>query len=358
MPASSTLSPVSVDPCFFPRMVGHPNKGNGGYQTVTVSRPSQREITEFCVKRRVPMEHVVAAAWSLTLREYVGSETVAFAFRDRVNLAPQLVGAKMESSAWLTELVDSFKKDSPHNTTCEVYTQDLLPALHSNINTAVLWDDSKESGNGRSSVSDGLLDTSEYAVSVQIPHLELRYNRSHLEDLDADNVANALSQAIAKIVKSESPTTLRDVSLLGEEGMKQIKQWNANMPDLWPVRIEEIIYQLVLEQPNSPAVHAWDGHYTYAELDRAADGFANYLRKLGVKPGMIVPFCFPKSSWAVVAVLAILKAGGAAAALDPNYPSERLRQIMEQTGATIIRLMTAFSVRRTRQIWSLLGQGL
>lgn len=127
-----------------------------------------------------------------------------------------------------------------------------------------------------------------------------------------------------------------DISLLGDEGRAQVQRWNSHRPDLWPVTIDQIVYQRVLEQPNAPAIQAPDGEYTYGQLNSAADRFSRYLLTLGVEPQTIVPFCFIKSAWAIISVLAILKAGATAAALDPSYPPERLQQILSQTGASLI----------------------
>lgn len=169
-----------------------------------------------------------------------------------------------------------------------------------------------------------------------MPELEVRYNTACLGVLDAANVMQALEQALTSILRDQDTMTIGDVTLLGDQGMKQLQQWNAHQPDLWPVSVDQIVYQRVLEQPDAPAIHALDGNYTFAELNSAADLFARHLVSLGVRSETIVPFCFNKSAWTIVAVLAILKAGGAAAALDPSYPPERLQQILSQTEAKLV----------------------
>ncbi len=49
-----------------------------------------------------------------------------------------------------------------------------------------------------------------------------------------------------------------------------------------------------------------------------------------------MPLCFEKSKWTAVAALAVLKAGGAFALLDPSQPVARLRSIIGQTGAKVM----------------------
>jgi non-ribosomal peptide synthetase component F len=58
---------------------------------------------------------------------------------------------------------------------------------------------------------------------------------------------------------------------------------------------------------------------TYGKLDEQSSRLASYLVCLGVRLGDIVPLCFEKSMWTIVAMLAVLKAGGAFAPLDLEY---------------------------------------
>ena len=74
----------------------------------------------------------------------------------------------------------------------------------------------------------------------------------------------------------------------------------------------------------------------YRELGVLSDRLASHLRGKGVRKEVKVPICFEKSLWAVVSILAILKAGGAFVPLDPAYPVDRLRLIVRATGAPIL----------------------
>lgn len=78
------------------------------------------------------------------------------------------------------------------------------------------------------------------------------------------------------------------------------------------------------------AVNAWDVDFSYGELDALSSKLAHRLRALGVGAETIVPLCFEKSGWAVVALLGVVKAGGAFVFLDPAYPMARLEEIFRQ----------------------------
>ncbi|KAH7122777.1 hypothetical protein B0J11DRAFT_608385 [Dendryphion nanum] len=112
--------------------------------------------------------------------------------------------------------------------------------------------------------------------------------------------------------------------------------WNQEVPSF----IEETVAQLVQKQvklrPNAVAVDAHDGTWTYAEIDEASNRLAHYLVGLGVKPEDVVPLCFEKSRWAIVAILAVLKAGAAYVFLDPSHPVDRRQYIVSEVEAKVI----------------------
>ncbi|WP_280363071.1 non-ribosomal peptide synthase/polyketide synthase [Nocardia wallacei] len=76
------------------------------------------------------------------------------------------------------------------------------------------------------------------------------------------------------------------------------------------------------------AVRSGDTSMTYAELDAAANRLARKLIDLGVAPDALVAVALPRSAELVVALLAVLKAGGAYLPVDPDYPADRIEFVL------------------------------
>ncbi|KAI1322965.1 hypothetical protein F5Y16DRAFT_403936 [Xylariaceae sp. FL0255] len=88
--------------------------------------------------------------------------------------------------------------------------------------------------------------------------------------------------------------------------------------------IHEMIQKVAARQPMTAAVCAWDGQLSYEELDTRSTSLAACLIQHGVGLELYVPVFSEKSVWVPMAMLAILKAGGAFVLLDPANPPVRL----------------------------------
>ncbi|KAF4227381.1 hypothetical protein CNMCM8980_007377 [Aspergillus fumigatiaffinis] len=146
---------------------------------------------------------------------------------------------------------------------------------------------------------------------------------------------------VTQAIQRHPDKRIRDVSSLSPEDRAQLQQWNGVVP----TRVERCVHELIAErcrtQPDAPAVCAWDGDFTYGELDRRSSALAAHLARLGVGPEVFVPLLFEKSRWTAVAMLGVMKAGGAFVLLDPSQPQLRLQAICNAVSATFIMTSAA-----------------
>jgi amino acid adenylation domain-containing protein len=142
---------------------------------------------------------------------------------------------------------------------------------------------------------------------------------------------------------------------MGDTSTKTRPLATEDIQDIWrrnqtvPGGVERCVHDLFGKQaearPDALAVYAWDGEMTYGELDALSTKLARHLVELGVKAEDIVPLCFEKSMWTVVAMLAVLKAGGAFVPLDPAHPRSRHEEILKQTKAGLVLTSTYHQAR-------------
>ncbi|WNZ08509.1 non-ribosomal peptide synthetase [Streptomyces sp. 11x1] len=128
------------------------------------------------------------------------------------------------------------------------------------------------------------------------------------------------------------------------EHARLVHGWNDTARPLPENTLPELFTAQVARQPNAVAVSFGDTDLTYRELDERADRLAGRLLAAGAGPGLLVGLCLERGTDAVVAMLAVLKAGAAYLPLDPGYPAERLSYMLDDA-----RVRLLLTQRRLRE---------
>ncbi|MEU6704878.1 amino acid adenylation domain-containing protein [Streptomyces wuyuanensis] len=113
--------------------------------------------------------------------------------------------------------------------------------------------------------------------------------------------------------------------LLGAEARRAlVEHVNATARELPAGTVVDAYEEQVRRHPEAPAVVTDRHRLTYADLDARANRLARLLIRRGVGPESFVGLALPRSADLIVALLAVLKAGGAYLPLDLDYPADRL----------------------------------
>ncbi|MFK4040178.1 amino acid adenylation domain-containing protein [Nonomuraea wenchangensis] len=160
------------------------------------------------------------------------------------------------------------------------------------------------------------------------------------ELFDAGTIAR-LAQAYLLVLEAAAAdpgTRLSELPLMtAAQRHELLTRWNGTAA-AYP---ERTLHELVAEQsartPGAVAVRAPDGEeLTYAELDARAGALAGRLAAAGVRAETCVALCLPRGVSQVVALLAVLRAGGCYLPLDAAYPAERLAYLLADSGAALL----------------------
>ncbi|MDA0939158.1 MAG: condensation domain-containing protein, partial [Proteobacteria bacterium] len=132
---------------------------------------------------------------------------------------------------------------------------------------------------------------------------------------------------------------IEQLSYLPEEQYAEIVyKWNETEKE-YPSNktIHELFEEQVERGPDRIAVVYEGIQLSYRELNERSNQLAYYLREeYGVKADTLVALCLDRSEHMLFAILAVLKAGGAYVPMDPSYPDERVRYILEDTQAKVV----------------------
>ncbi|MFG2296413.1 amino acid adenylation domain-containing protein [Streptomyces sp. NPDC048603] len=110
----------------------------------------------------------------------------------------------------------------------------------------------------------------------------------------------------------------------------------APRPGLAPATVTGLFAEQVRRSPGATAVVCGDRRIGYAELDARSAALAARLTAAGVGRETAVALMTERSEHVPVALLAILRAGGHYVPLNPEFPAERLRWMLADTGARLV----------------------
>ncbi|HEU4557299.1 MAG TPA: non-ribosomal peptide synthase/polyketide synthase, partial [Longimicrobium sp.] len=133
--------------------------------------------------------------------------------------------------------------------------------------------------------------------------------------------------------------SVEELELLSDaERRRVVEEFNAGRAEHpREAFVHERFETQVEHTPGAAALVFEDETLSYAELNARSNQLAHHLRSLGVGPDVRVAICVERGPAMVVGALAVLKAGGAYLPLDPAYPAERLRDMLED-GAPVALL--------------------
>lgn len=100
--------------------------------------------------------------------------------------------------------------------------------------------------------------------------------------------------------------------------------------------IVHLFQEQAINSPSSIALVFEDTQFTFRQLNERSNQVAHYILNMGIQQQALVPICFERSAEMIIAMLGILKAGCVYVPIDPDYPSERIYYILEDTKAAII----------------------
>ena len=154
-----------------------------------------------------------------------------------------------------------------------------------------------------------------------------------------------LRRVLAGMAADETRPVDRLTLLSDEERRLVVDEWNRTEAPYPESYIHERFEAQAERTPDAVAVVYEDRELTYGELNGRANRLAHHLRGLGVGPDVRVGICVERGFELVVAVLGVLKAGGAYLPLDPGYPRERLLDMVRDSAPVVMLTQEALAGR-------------
>ncbi|WP_179957672.1 non-ribosomal peptide synthetase [Exilibacterium tricleocarpae] len=146
-----------------------------------------------------------------------------------------------------------------------------------------------------------------------------------------------LNNILAEMIRDVSRVIDHSRLLADAEIHRSLVEWNGTTrPYPKDATVGRLFETHAARTPDALALVCADRQLSYQALNTRANQVARALIDRGVGPDTLVGLCVARSPELVIGLLGVLKAGGAYVPLDPDYPSDRLRYMLEDSGIGIV----------------------
>ncbi|KAL2836009.1 hypothetical protein BJY01DRAFT_252206 [Aspergillus pseudoustus] len=345
---------AKIEPCLFP--VLSPNGDGGRFSVESLRLPNASKIHSACKTLSITPMPLLQVVWGLVLRCYTGLEEVCFgSYVSPKKISNGILPCRLSlhDSMKLREAILSRREDTDRILKHRMPLFEIRRAIAMEdtpiFNTAFRY---RKSSAGASEFSNAILNANDEGVNQYIivltasvsgssGEINFEYQPSCLSRSDMGSIVDCFEHTLSSVLATlGSDRHIQNVDFFGPRSCQKISKWNATLPAEPKRCVPEVIQSQVLARPSGSAICSWDGNFTYAQLDSLSTRLAYHLMDRGVGPEVFVGLCFEKSAWAVIAQVAVLKAGGVFASLDPAHPKGRLKGLVEDIDARVVLCST------------------
>ena len=168
------------------------------------------------------------------------------------------------------------------------------------------------------------------------PVVVAAFERDVLDEEALARLVSRLPVLLAEAVE-DPERTIGELGLLtAEERVRMLEEWNDTARPFPPCRADELVAAQARAHADDVAVEYDDDRLTYGELDARANGLARLLQDFGVGPDVLVAICVDRSLDMLVGLLGIMRAGGAYVPIDPAFPADRRRFMLEDAAVPVV----------------------
>ena len=163
------------------------------------------------------------------------------------------------------------------------------------------------------------------------------YKTSIYDEKDIEKLHSRILNIISQVIEKQD-IEIKDIEIVTPEEKQEIlKKANENYLQYnFEKPIIKYFEEQVEKTPNNIAIVFENKSITYKELNQKANSLCAVLRKSGVTNNSIVGIMVQRSSEILIAILAVLKSGGAYIPIDPNYPNDRIEYMLKDSNVEIL----------------------
>jgi amino acid adenylation domain-containing protein/non-ribosomal peptide synthase protein (TIGR01720 family) len=348
--------------------------GTSDAQQVVISKDTIDALRRLARHHRLTLNTLMQGAWAVLLGRYCGIDDVVFGAvvsgrPTAINGVESIVGlfintlpvrVRVQPDAflmpWLSVLQAQQLEAREYDYTPLVKIQGLTEAARGKplFHSLLAFENypiGVSAGQNTASVVAKIdfFEGTDYPLSVTIsPGSEVLIKIAYIEQhFDAATVSRMLRHyaGLLEAMVAAPGGRLSDLRFVTEEEKRQlVVEWNDTAAEYPPDQCVHDLFEAATAQtPEAIAVISEQSQLTYHQLNESSNQVAHYLKTLGVTAENLVGVYLERSPELIIAILGVLKAGGAYLPMDPSYPKTRIQWMLND--ARPIVLLTSHDLR-------------
>jgi amino acid adenylation domain-containing protein/thioester reductase-like protein len=357
--------PVLELPLDFPRPAAVDFKGSKMRFALDKSRTNA--IVKFCRENDVSLFMFLFSVWNIFLSKISGQDDIVVGtpssgrhYRDLdkivgvfINTLP--IRSKPEPEKTFRKFLDEVKRDTLYALENQDYPYDqlleFLP-IQRDISRNPLFDtlfvfqneslQSMKLGSLTITPEDLDIGISKLDLSLEVValneklHFTLEYATSIFEEKTIIKFISYIETLISNILINADEKLYNIECITEIDRQLLLRDYNNTDTPYDPVTIDAIFDKTAASKPDSTAVVFQDTAYTFGELRGFSDQIAARLHAAGIGKGCIVGLLCSRNIEMIAGLFGIMKSGAAYMPIDPNYPEERIKYMLADSGASAI----------------------
>lgn len=172
---------------------------------------------------------------------------------------------------------------------------------------------------------------------------ELEYCTKLFKDETIQQISNHYINILNEIA-DQPQKTIKTINMLTENEKNRLLNEFNNTKKVYPqnATIHKLFEEQVNKNPYNIAIEFEGERLTYAQVNNKADKLANLLRSKGIEKQSIIGIMSERMPKAIIAILAVLKAGAVYLPIDTEYPKERIKFMLEDSDVALVLTQTKF----------------
>ncbi|MCB2354693.1 non-ribosomal peptide synthetase [Clostridium estertheticum] len=204
--------------------------------------------------------------------------------------------------------------------------------------TSILFNGNRYGWNELGEIKVGITQTSQVYLDNQVIEMDegVSVTWDYVEELFDTDIIDSMFCQYVNILESLAETEEGYELKPMERDLELLKKYNSTDEDIVPETLQNMFMVQAMCTPDNIAVTLCHKSITYRELDEMSNRIANYLGQHGVERGNMITVKAKRKIETIANIIGILKAGATYICVEPEYPEERIKYIMENSNCSML----------------------